>query len=145
MVSVKVYMTKFFMSLFERVFKMMKNGIFFHCDSTLGCRVIQYFDLCKLDDFWPHTVDTKWFKITKMEYLWMRFLFRIETSYGCYIHLKVPLTQWAPGPFPLKGKIRVFLHQKVLFARVVHSVGFEHTWALHSTSTRKSFALKSNK
>ena len=26
---------------------MMKN-----CDSTLGCQVIQDFDLCKLDDLW---------------------------------------------------------------------------------------------
>ena len=80
----------------------------------------------------------------------MRFLFRIETSYGCYIHLKVPLTQWAPGPFPLKGKIRVFLHQKVLFARVVHSVGLStrgpytaqaQESPLHSRATNKAFFI----
>ena len=32
---------------------MMKNGDYFIiiiCDSTLGCCVIQYLDLCKLDD-----------------------------------------------------------------------------------------------
>ena len=32
-------------------------------------------------------------------------------------------TQWAPGPLHLKGKIRVFLLQELLFALVVHSVG----------------------
>ena len=37
----------------------------FYCDSTLGCRVIQDFDLCKLNDLWCHFVDTKWCKITK--------------------------------------------------------------------------------
>ena len=37
----------------------------FYCDSTLGCWVIQDFDLCKLDDLWRHRVDTKWCKITK--------------------------------------------------------------------------------
>ena len=37
----------FFISLLERAFKVMKNGV---CDSNLGCRFIQDFDLCKLDD-----------------------------------------------------------------------------------------------
>ena len=45
-----VYVTKLFISLFERAFKMMKNGRLFYGDSTRGCRVIQGFDLCKLDD-----------------------------------------------------------------------------------------------
>ena len=31
--------------------------------------------------------------------------------------------QWTPGPLHSKGKIRVFFHQEVLFALVVHSVG----------------------
>ena len=31
----------------------------------IGCRVIQDFGLCKLDDLWRHVVDTKWCKITK--------------------------------------------------------------------------------
>ena len=35
----------------------------FYCDSTLGCQVIQDFDLCKLDDLWCHNVDTKSSKI----------------------------------------------------------------------------------
>jgi len=32
-------------------------------------------------------------------------------------------TPWVPGPLHSKGKLRVFLLQEVLFARVVHSVG----------------------
>ena len=34
-------------------------------DGTLGCLVIQDFDLCKLDDLWHHIADTNWCKITK--------------------------------------------------------------------------------
>jgi len=37
----------------------------FYCHSTLGYRVIQYFDLCELDDLCYHFVDTEWFKIAK--------------------------------------------------------------------------------
>ena len=36
---------------------MMKNGVYF--GSTLGCRVIQDFDLCRLDDLLGHIVDIK--------------------------------------------------------------------------------------
>ena len=32
-------------------------------------------------------------------------------------------TQWAPGPLHSKRKIRLFLHQEVLFDLAVHSVG----------------------
>ena len=35
----------------------------FYCDSILGCPVIQDFGLCKLDDLWRYSVDTKWWKI----------------------------------------------------------------------------------
>ena len=51
----KVPMKRNFISSFERSFKMLQNGVLlyyivFYCDSTLGCRVIQDFNLCKLDD-----------------------------------------------------------------------------------------------
>ena len=39
-----------FVNLAERAFKMMESSYLFYCDDTLGCRVIQDFDLCKLDD-----------------------------------------------------------------------------------------------
>ena len=32
-------------------------------------------------------------------------------------------TPWVPGPLHSKGTLRVFLHQELFFARVVHSVG----------------------
>ena len=41
-----------------------------------------------------------------------------------YVYCDISMaTQWASGPLHSKGKIRVFLHQEVLFALVVHSVG----------------------
>ena len=130
--SVKVHMTgNFFISLFKRAFKNDQEWwCFFYCDSTLGCRVIQDFDLCKLDYVTMWTQNDV--KSQKMEYLWRIFIYRTETLYSYYTHHKVPwyvhcdismATQWAPGPFHSKGKIRVFLLQEVLFALFVHSVG----------------------
>ena len=42
---------------------MMKNGVSFNCDSTLGYRLI--LDLCKLEGLSRHIVDKKLGKITK--------------------------------------------------------------------------------
>ena len=42
---------------------MMKNGVYFN--SILGCRAIQDFHWCKLDDLWRHKIDTKCVKIKK--------------------------------------------------------------------------------
>ena len=53
---------------YNRIWKSFQNDedwCLFCCDSTLGCRVVQDFDLCKLDYLWRHSVDTKWCKITK--------------------------------------------------------------------------------
>ena len=47
----KVYDTKFFISLFERAFKAMKNGVYFIVIVLLvAVLFMQDFDLCKLDD-----------------------------------------------------------------------------------------------
>ena len=49
---IKVCMTQnFFIHLLGIDFKLMKDGIYFIVNySILGCRVIQDFDLCKLED-----------------------------------------------------------------------------------------------
>ena len=60
----------------------------FYCESTLGCRVIQDLDLCKLEDLWHHNVDPNAVKSQKMEYLWI--LYKTETLLSCYTHHKVP-------------------------------------------------------
>ena len=44
--------------LIRKSFQNDEEWRLFYCDSTLGCRVIQEFDLCKLDDLWRHIVDT---------------------------------------------------------------------------------------
>ena len=46
-------------------FKMVKDGVYVYCDSTLGHRIIQDYDLNKWDDLWLHVVDIKWSKVTK--------------------------------------------------------------------------------
>ena len=56
---------KIFYYLIWKSFQNDAEWHLFYCDSTLGCRVIQDFDLCKLDDLWHHNVDTKWCKITQ--------------------------------------------------------------------------------
>ena len=45
--------------------------------------------------------------------------------------------QWFPGPPHSKGKIRVFLLQEVLFARVAHSVGVSK-YGHHTAQARES-------
>lgn len=81
-----------------------------------------------------------------MEYLWRLFLHRTETLCSCYGYYKVPwyvhcdismATQWFPGPLHSKGKIRVFLLQEVLFARVVHSVGVSR-YGHHAAQVQES-------
>ena len=70
---------------------MMKNSAtLFYCDSTLGCRVIQDFDLCKLDDLQRHIVDTKLCKITKNGISLNTFFCEELKLFSCYAHHKVP-------------------------------------------------------
>ena len=51
--------------LIRKSFQNDEEWRLFYCDSTLGCRVIQDFDLCKLDDLWRHIEETKSCKTTK--------------------------------------------------------------------------------
>ena len=44
--------------LIQKSFQNDEEWCLFYCDSTLGCRIIQDFDLCKLDDLWCENVDT---------------------------------------------------------------------------------------
>ena len=49
--SLKVRMTRNFSSAYNsKSFQSDEEWRLFYCDSTLGCQVIQDFDLCKLDD-----------------------------------------------------------------------------------------------
>ena len=77
----------------------------FYCASTLGCRVIQDLDLCKLDDLWRHIVDAD-VKSQTMEYLWTLFLCRTETLCSCYtIYSMWPFyfNAMGSGPSAFKG------------------------------------------
>ena len=47
----KVLMKQIFDYLILKSVQNDKERRLFYCDSTLGCRVIQDFDLCKLDHF----------------------------------------------------------------------------------------------
>jgi len=67
--KIEVQVKQFFYYLIRKSFQNDEEWHLFYCDSTLGCRVIQDFDLCKLDALWHHNVDTKWCKITKIDSL----------------------------------------------------------------------------
>ena len=71
---------------------------FIYCDSTPGGRVIQDFDLYKLDDLWRHNVDTKWC-IIKIEYLSRLFLYRTET-YSTVVTLITKFHDMSTVTFP---------------------------------------------
>ena len=118
--------------LIRKSFQSDEEWRLFQRDSTLGCRLIQDFDLCKLDECDVTKGTQSGAKSQKIDYLSRLFLYRTETQYSCYAPHKVPwyvhceismATQWAPGPLHSKGKIKVFLLQEVLFDLVVHSVG----------------------
>ena len=64
-VLLKCQWNEIFYYLIRKSFQNDKEWRLFYCDSTLGCWVIQDFDLCKLDDLWHHRLVTKWCKITK--------------------------------------------------------------------------------
>ena len=48
---VKMHMKRNFLSAHSKELSNDEEWRLFYYDSTLGCRVIQDFDLCKLDDF----------------------------------------------------------------------------------------------
>ena len=62
----------------------------FYIDSTLGCRVIKDFDLCKLDECDVTKGTQSGAKSQKIDYLSRLFLYRTETQYSCYAPHKVP-------------------------------------------------------
>ena len=45
---IKVPMKRFFYYFIRKSFQNDEEWCLFYCDSTLGCRVVQDFDLCKL-------------------------------------------------------------------------------------------------
>ena len=85
-----MHMTKNFISLFERAFKLMKNGV---CFVVIALVVAELFKILIYANQMTYCV-TKWtqhdVKSQKMEYLWGLFPFKTETVYSCYTHLKVP-------------------------------------------------------
>jgi len=123
---------EFFISLFERAFKMMKNGVHF---TVIALLVAQLFKILVYAS-WVACGVALWTQngVTsqKMEYLRRLFPYRTETLSSCcnqhkvswYFHCGISMaTQWTPGPLHSKDKIRVFLLQEALFALVVYSVG----------------------
>ena len=120
----------------------------FYCDSHLGCRVMQDFDLCKFDDLWRHIVDIKWFKITKngislktfSAYNW-NFVHLVHLSQSSMI---CPLWHYHSNtmgsmPFLQKVKPEFSSFKKCyLLALFIQWVLAKLIWTSHSTSTGKS-------
>ena len=91
-----IYGQKFFVQndihfyyLIGKSFQNDEEWRLFYCDSTLGCRVIQDFDLCKLDQRDVTTGTQTGAKSQKIEYLSILFLYRTKTQYSCYTPHKV--------------------------------------------------------
>ena len=104
---------EFFISLFERAFKMMKNGVYF---IVIVLLVGMLFKMTYDVTLWRQN-DVK---SQKMEYPWR--LFCIELKLCTVVALTTKFhdittdismaTQWAPGPLHSKDKIRVFSFKK---------------------------------
>ena len=129
-----------------------ERGLFYR-DCSLCCRVIQGFDLCKLDYLWRHMVDTKWCKITRngtslkhfcIELKLLEFLYSLPTAmiwpivtfpWQCNVLWSLSI-QRVKSEFPYP--IRVICSWCSLS-------GCERIWTLNITSTRKSVRLWSDK
>ena len=83
-------MTRNFYYLIGKSFENDEEWRLFYCDSTLGCRVIPDFNLCKLDECDVTTGTQSGAKSQKNEYLSRLFLYSTETQYSCYTPHKVP-------------------------------------------------------
>ena len=90
----------------------MKTGVSFYFDSILGCRVIQDFDLCKLDDLGRHIVDIKWLKIKKMEYLEDFFCSELELCTVVTVITKFHDTSTVTFPWQHNGFQALFIQKK---------------------------------
>ena len=132
LVPLEVRRERNFFLIFERAFKMIKNGVYFI--------VIALFDLCKLDHWWRHIVYTKWCKITKIEFL---------TTFSAWSWSLVQLLQssqssmiWPLWHFhgntmgsrrsPFKGKNQSFPPSRSVICSCSVS-GYQRIWTLHST------------
>ena len=137
---------KFFTSLFERAFKMMNNGVYFIMIALL---VAKFFNMtCDVIII----VDTKWCKITKNG-IYRLFLYRTDTLYFVALPTKFHDISTVTFPWQHNG-LQVLSNHKmksgfspsrsVICSCCLFS-GCELMWTLHSTSTRKSVRLWSNK
>ena len=90
---------EFFYYRIRKSFQNNREWCLFYCDSTLACRVVQDFDLCKLDYLWRHNVDTKWFEITKKLNISHGF-FCIEMKLSTFVTLITKFRDISTVTFP---------------------------------------------
>ena len=112
----------FFNSLFERAFKMMKNGVYF---IVIALLVAELFKMTCDVTLW-----TKWCKITKNGISLKRF-FCIELKLCTVVALTTKFhdnsmaTQWTPSSLHSKDKIKVFSFKKCY----LHLLLIQWAWA----------------
>ena len=145
--AIKVYMTRNFYKLMRKSFQNDEKWRLFYCQSTFGSRVIQ-------NDLWRHIVDTKWCKITKKWNISEDF-FCIELKLCTVVAISTKFHDISTVTFPWqhnglqalsiqKIKSEFSPSRSVICSCCLFS-GCELIWTLHSTSTRKSVRLWSNK
>ena len=145
----KCLWNELFYYLVWKSFQNDKEWHLFYRDSTLGCRVIQDFDLCKSYDLRRHRVDTKLCTITKN--LSNLFLYRtVQLLHSSQSYMICPLWHFqgntmSSRPSPFKGGNQSFPPSRGVICYLCSLSGSERMWTLQSTSTRKSVKLWSNK
>ena len=152
--SLKCIWHNIFYWLVQKSLQIDEERRLFYCDSSFGCRVIQDFDLCKLDDVWCHIVDAKWCKITENWISLKTFSVR-NWNLVQFLHSLQSSMIWPTEMFPWQcNGLQALSIQRVKSefpsqTRVICSwcsfSGCKGIWTLHSTSTRKSVRLWSNK
>ena len=141
LLRLKCLWNKIFYYLIRKSFQIDEEWLLFYCDSTLGCRVIQDFDLCKFRWLVTSQCGHSGVKSQKSEYLSHLFLYRTDS---CYTHHKVPWHVYCDISMatPFKGENQSFPPS---FALVVHSVGVSEYGHYTASNTTKFVKLWSNK
>ena len=149
--SFKVPITRNY--LIRKSFQNDEEWRLFHCDSTLGCRVIQDFDLYKLNV--PVVTSQQVHKVVwnhrklniSRDFFWielkLQLLHSSQSSMICPLW-HFPFSTMGSRPSSFKGENQSFPPSRSVVCSRCSFSRCERIWALHSPSTRRSVKLWSN-
>ena len=136
-----------FITLLERAFKMMKNGVYFIVIAFLVAELCKLFVLCELDDLWRHIVDTKWCQITKKwniseDFICIELKLCTVVAFTTTFHdISTVIFPWQHNGLQALSIQKIksdFSPSRSVICSCCLFSGYDLIWSLHSTSTRSN-------